>query len=131
MVNTIYKAALALGLAVGMSEGALADGSRPYVRIAELEIDPVQLAAYHSAVKEEILISVRDEPGVLSIYSVAEEGAPHRLHFFEIYADKDAYEKHIASPHFQRYATLTQQMIRSKRLLDTQVVELKAKPIEW
>lgn len=94
------------------------------VRVAEIEIDPVQLEAYLRAVKEEIYESVRVEPGVISIYSVAEKDHPNRLHFFEIYASDAAYRSHIVSPHFQKYAATTQSMIVSKRLIETQPVLL-------
>lgn len=97
------------------------------VRIARLVIDPAQLAAYQAAVKEEMAESVRLEPGVLAIYSVAEKDHPNRLHFFEIYADDAAYQSHIASPHFQKYLTTTKTMIVSKELLETEPVQLSAK----
>ncbi len=94
------------------------------VRIAQLVIDPAQLAAYHTAVKEEMTDSVRLEPGVLSIYSVAEKDHPNRLHFFEIYADEAAYRSHIASAHFQKYVKATQSMIMSRVLIETEPVQL-------
>ena len=98
------------------------------VRIAQLVIDPAQLAAYHAAVKEEMADSVRLEPGVLAIYSVAEKEHPNRLHFFEIYADEAAYRSHIASAHFQKYVTTTQPMILSRVLIETDPVQLSAQP---
>ncbi|MCD5996328.1 antibiotic biosynthesis monooxygenase [Pseudomonas sp. CDFA 602] len=94
------------------------------VRIAQLVIDPAQLAAYHAAVKEEMADSVRLEPGVLAIYSVAEKDHPNRLHFFEIYADEAAYRSHIASSHFQKYVKTTQSMIASRVLMETEPVQL-------
>lgn len=98
------------------------------VRIAQLVIDPAQLAAYHAAVKEEMADSVRLEPGVLAIYSVAEKDHPNRLHFFEIYADEAAYRSHIASAHFQKHVTTTQPMILSRVLIETDPVQLSAQP---
>lgn len=94
------------------------------VRIAQLEIDPAHLAAYQAAVKEEMAESVRLEPGVLAIYSVAEKDHPNRLHFFEIYASEAAYQRHIASAHFQKYFAIIQSMILSKTLLETTPVQL-------
>lgn len=94
------------------------------VRIAQLVIDPAQLAAYHAAVKEEMADSVRLEPGVLAIYSVAEKDHPNRLHFFEIYANEAAYRSHIASAHFQKYVKTTQSMIASRVLMETEPVQL-------
>ena len=39
----------------------------PLVRIAELEIDPLQLEAYKLALREEIETSIGVEPGVLAL----------------------------------------------------------------
>ena len=53
----------------------------PVVRMADLEIDPAQLDGFKAAVKEEMEISVRVEPGVLAIYAVAEKDNPAKLRF--------------------------------------------------
>ncbi len=101
--------------------------SVPFVRIAELEIDPTQLDSYTAAVKEEMETSVRVEPGVLAIYAVAEKDNPSKLRFFEMYADEAAYKAHIESAHFEKYATTTKAMIISRRLIDTVPIQLSAK----
>ena len=46
------------------------------VRLAELEIDPVQLENYKVALKEEIESSIRLEPGVLTLYAVSVKDNP-------------------------------------------------------
>lgn len=99
------------------------------VRIAQLVIDPAQLGAYQTAVKEEMAESVRLEPGVLAIYSVAEKEHPNRLHFFEIYANEAAYRSHIASAHFQKYVKTTQSMITSRVLIETDPVQLSTQAV--
>src|SRR4051794_13462562 len=99
-------------LALSLCGAAPAEEPRmPYVRIAELEIDPAQLEAYKAAVKKEIEASVCVEPGVLAIYAVAEKDNPSRLRFFEMYADEAAYRSHIESAHFRKYANATKAMI--------------------
>jgi quinol monooxygenase YgiN len=129
MNTKIAHAVGAAVLATSMSGAALAaPANAPLVRIAELDIDPAQVAAYQAAVKEEIEASVRVEPGVLAIYAVAEKDNPHRFRFFEIYADDAAYRRHIDSPHFREYAEATKSMIRSKNLIDTVPVMLGTKP---
>lgn len=87
-----------------------------HVRVAELEIAPDQLAHYKAAVSEEIADSIRLEPGVVAIYSMALQDRPNHLRFFEIYADEAAYLRHIASPHFKKYVETTQSMITSRKL---------------
>ena len=99
----------------------------PIVRIAELEIDPAQLENFKVAVKEEMAISVRQEPGVLAIYAVAEQDNPSRLRFFEMYADEAAYKAHIQSPHFRKYFETTKDMIIFRKLIETDPIQLSAK----
>jgi quinol monooxygenase YgiN len=122
ILGAAVMASFAFGHAVAKQEARV-----PVVRIAELEIDPAQLGAYTAAVKEEMETSVRVEPGVLAIYSVAEKEHPHRLRFFEIYADETAYRAHLASPHFQKYVVTTKAMIRARKLIETVPVQLSAK----
>jgi quinol monooxygenase YgiN len=115
-------------LLLSLSGSAVAEEPHvPFVRIAELEIDPAQLEGYKAAVKEEMETSVRVEPGVLAIYAVAEANYPTRLRFFEMYADEAAYRAHIASPHFRKYFETTKGMIASRRLIDTVPIQLSAK----
>jgi quinol monooxygenase YgiN len=123
-----FKITIAVLPLLSFSDTALPEEpGMPYVRIAELEIDPAQLDSYHVAVKEEIGTSVRTEPGVLAIYAVAEKDSPTRLRFFEMYADEAAYHAHIGSPHFRKYVAITKSMITSRKLIDTVPIQLSAK----
>jgi len=94
--------------------------------IAELEIDPAHLEAYKVALKEEIDTSIRVEPGVLTLYAVSIKDDPTRIRIFETYADMDAYNAHVQSPHFLKYKTGTQHMIRSLTLIETDPIALGA-----
>jgi quinol monooxygenase YgiN len=80
---------------------------RPYVQIAEIEIDPAQLEDYEAAVREQIETAVRVEPGVLVLYAVSEKDNPTRVRVFEIYRDTDAYRSHLESAHFKKYKAIT------------------------
>jgi quinol monooxygenase YgiN len=120
----ITGAILALSL-VGVAVAQERPGA--VVRIAELKIDPARLEEYKAIVKEEMAISVRDEPGVIAIYAVSEKEDASRLRFFEIYADEESYRSHIASPHFRKYFEATKDMIVDRRLIDTVPVQLSTK----
>jgi quinol monooxygenase YgiN len=104
-----------------------ADEVGPIVRIAELEIDPDQIAAYHALLSEEVEASVRIEPGVLFLYALSIKGSPDKVRVIEAYADRAAYEAHLTTPHFLKYKTLSAGMVRSLRLLETDPINLKAK----
>ena len=89
------------------------------VRLAKLEIDPAQLDAYKSALREEIEASIALEPGVLTLYAVSEKERPTHITILEIYADRAAYEKHIKSPHFLKYKKGTEKMVKALELVDS------------
>ncbi len=102
----------------------------PFVRVADIEVDPEQREAFISAVKEEMDEAVRLEPGVLAIYAVAEKDVPCRLRFFEVYADEAAFNAHLESPHFRKYRMTTEPMVRSRTLIETVPIQLSSK-VDW
>lgn len=89
------------------------------VRLAKLVIDSAQLESYKAALKEEIEASVRLEPGVLTLYAVAEKDNPTHITILEIYADTNAYKAHLQTPHFIKYKTGTKEMVKSLELVET------------
>lgn len=100
---------------------------RRIVRIAELEIDPAQLDVYRALLAEEIEASIRLEPGVLMLHAVALTEAPEHIRLLEVYADEAAYQAHLATPHFQKYKTLTASMVRALRLIPVTPIMMGAK----
>ncbi len=99
----------------------------PLVRLAELEIDSAQLESYKSALMEEIETSIRVEPGVLTLYAVAEKDNPAHIRIFEMYADENAYKAHLETPHFKKYKATTKDMVKSLKLVETTPILLGAK----
>lgn len=97
------------------------------VRIAELEIDPDQLDAYKAILAEQQEASVRLEPGVLMLHSVAIAESPTSVRLLEVYASRSAYEAHLKAPHFIKYKTSTEKMVKSLRLVDSTPIRLCAK----
>lgn len=97
------------------------------MRLAELEIDPAQLDNYKAALKQEIEASIRLEPGVLTLFAVSVKGSPAQIRIFETYADRAAYEAHLRTPHFTKYKSDTQHMVKSLTLVETDPILLGAK----
>jgi quinol monooxygenase YgiN len=125
------KQLLFLGVSVLASGlGGPAVGAEPqsqYVRIAELEIDPAQLENFKAAIKESVETAVRVEPGVLVLYAVSEKDNPARFRVFEIYTDAEAYRTHLETPHFRKFRATTENMVKSRKLLDAVPVAMGAK----
>ena len=88
------------------------------VRLAKLVIDSTQLENYNALLKEEIEASVRLEPGVLTLYAVAEKNNPTHITILEIYADTVAYKTHLLTPHFIKYKNGTKDMVKSLELVE-------------
>jgi 4-carboxymuconolactone decarboxylase len=89
------------------------------VRLAKLVIEPAQLDNYKAILKEEIEASVKLEPGVLTLYAVSEKENPNHITILEIYANKDAYQSHLKTPHFLKYKNATKDMVKSLELAET------------
>ncbi|HEY5967150.1 MAG TPA: putative quinol monooxygenase [Chitinophagaceae bacterium] len=89
------------------------------VRLAKLVIDSAQLESYNALLKEEIEASVRLEPGVLTLYAVAEKNNPTHITILEIYTDTVAYKLHLQTPHFIKYKDGTKDMVKSLELVET------------
>jgi quinol monooxygenase YgiN len=112
---------------VTLCTNTFAQGNNAVIRIAKLRIDSAQLESYKVALKEEIDAAVRVEPGVLTLYSVAEKENPSSITIFEIYANPDAYKAHLETPHFKKYKTATKTMVKSLELVDAVPIDLQAK----
>ncbi|MEO5603323.1 MAG: antibiotic biosynthesis monooxygenase [Cyclobacteriaceae bacterium] len=98
---------------------ATAQQSGQMVRLAKLVIDSTQLDAYSAILKEEMATSIRVEPGVLTLYAVSEKENPTHITILEIYANLEAYKKHIQTPHFIKYKNGTKNMVKSLELVET------------
>lgn len=128
MIRRLFLGLCASALAFSLCWTAIAQERQGMnVRVAELDIDAAQLDAYKAALREEIETSIRVEAGVLALYAVSEKDNPARIRIFEVYASDDAYRAHLETPHFLKYKTNTQHMVRSLTLVETEPVMLGAK----
>ena len=88
------------------------------VRLSKIEVYPQYLDEYMKYATEVGEISLRTEPGVLTMYAVGEKENPCKITILETYASREAYEMHIASKHFQKYKQGTLHMVKSLVLSD-------------
>ncbi len=88
------------------------------IRISEIEVYPEYFDEYLRFAQEVAETSVTKENGVVSIYPMMQVRNKYQIRILEIYKDKAAYDKHIASPHFQKYKQGTLHMVKSLDLVD-------------
>jgi len=89
------------------------------VRLAKIVVDQARLNEYNAYLKDEIESSMLLEPGVLTLYATFEKERPNRITILEIYANEEAYQSHIKTPHFLKYKQGTLDMVQELELIDS------------
>lgn len=101
------KTGVSLSLLLALSCSAVAQESQasvpPVFNIFELVIQQDKNNAYDSVAEKNITASVTSEPGTLAMYSAKKKMNPSVVYVFEIYADSDAYEKHLNSTSYKEF----------------------------
>ena len=115
-------------LTFSFSKKAMAQQKNQMVRLAKIQVNPSQLEKYNTALKEQMAIAIRIEPGVLAYYAVADKSDPSHITILEIYADSAAYKSHIEAPHFKKYKKTVQHMVKSLELIDVNLIGSAKKP---
>jgi quinol monooxygenase YgiN len=119
-----FTAAITSALMLTLSGTTYAEEPSPMmVRISEIEIAASQLDQYKAILAEEAQASVKLEPGVIAIFPMYEKESDTTFRILEIYADRLAYESHLKTAHFQKYKSMTVQMVKSLKLVDMQAID--------
>lgn len=98
------------------------------IRIAEIEIFPESLEEYKAILKVESAASIKLETGVVSILPMFQKESPTQIKILEIYANREAYELHLKTPHFLHYKTSTQKMVKSLKLIEMNALDMETLP---
>jgi len=101
---------------------------KPVVRMAELEINPGTIETYRALLTEEIEASIALEDGVLSLNAVSIRDHPNKIRILEVYANREAYEAHLQTPHFLKYKIETAGMVTALTLIDVDPIAMRSKP---
>lgn len=98
------------------------------IRLAKIEIDTTYIREYRAAIEEHTKAAIAAEPGVLSLYAMYDKNHPGQVTVLEIYANKDAYQAHLKTPHFLKYKNGTLHMVKSLRLIEVDPIAFGLKP---
>ncbi|RKE57206.1 putative quinol monooxygenase [Sphingobacterium detergens] len=108
-----------------MSNYAHSQQAEIMVRISEIEIHPEHLEKYKEILKVEAEASIRLEAGVIAIFPMFQKNEPTQVRILEMYKDKQAYQAHLKTEHFQKYKTGTLHMVKSLNLVDMEVLDME------
>ena len=122
-MNRIILSSLFLGICTLISFNSNAQLKNKMYRIAKIKVDVNQLEQYKVALKEQMNTAIKVEPGVLSYTVVADKKDLSLITIMEVYANLDAYQSHILTPHFKKYKDTVKDMVLSLELIDTELIE--------
>jgi quinol monooxygenase YgiN len=122
MMKRILLTTVFLSIFNFLSLTATAQVNTKMYRIAKIKVDANQLERYQVALKEQMNAAIQLEPGVLSYTVVADKKDASSITIFEVYANLEAYQSHIVTPHFKKYKETVKDMVLSLELIDTELV---------
>ena len=99
------------------------------VRMAEIEVHPQYLKEYLEAARSVGAESVKKETGVICIFPNQMTEDENKIRIVEIYRNKEAYEHHLTTDHFQTYKQGTLHMVKSLNLVDLSPLDKEAMPL--
>jgi quinol monooxygenase YgiN len=81
-----------------MTPSNLSSADEPYVAIFTIQVKPEHRDHFLQAITRAMADSAK-EPGVVSFAFLVDREDPNRFVAYDVYADKAAYEAHLAAPH--------------------------------
>ncbi|MCC6287982.1 MAG: antibiotic biosynthesis monooxygenase [Chitinophagaceae bacterium] len=97
------------------------------MRIAKIVVDSAQLENYTIALKEQMKTALKLEEGVLAYSAVQDKNNPTHITILETYASLAAYQKHTQAPHFKKYKSTVENMVKSLELTEVEPIAISAK----
>lgn len=128
MIKYTFQVFLIIGILTLIGVDSKAQHSNTMYRIAKIKVDSSQLEKYKAALQQQMNDAIKLEPGVLSYTAVADKKDPASITILEVYANPEAYQSHILTPHFKKYKETVKDMVLSLELIDTDLVIRAKKP---
>ncbi|MDE2363108.1 MAG: antibiotic biosynthesis monooxygenase [Hyphomicrobiales bacterium] len=87
-----------------------------FVVIAEFEAAEGRLDDFLATAADDARHSVADEKGCRQFDVVVDDAEPRSVIFYEVYDDRAAFDAHLATPHFARFAAAWPALAEEKRV---------------
>ena len=100
-------------------------------RLFKLERDMSQEQYYNEVGANNLTTSIEVEPGTLAMYATHDPDDPKTCYVFEVYADDDAYNTHVSSPHFKAFGEMAGKVLTGRAVyqLVPQLLVEKPEPL--
>ena len=84
------------------------------MRLVKVEVKKGNEEAFAHSVKKEITTSIASEPGMEIMMSGTNKENPNEWYFVEVYANDQAYDNHVQTPHYEEYIVETDGMVERR-----------------
>jgi len=81
-----------------------------------IKLKPGTADAFSALIHENAEAAVRDEPACQQFQVLTDENDPETFFFYEVYTDASGLENHRETPHYQKYAKGSEDMIAERAI---------------
>jgi autoinducer 2-degrading protein len=90
----------------------------PYIIVVDFEILPGAVDRFIELVTANARSSLKDEPGCRRFDVHRTLANPGRILLYEIYDDRNAFERHVTTSHFHQFDAAVERLVISKSVIE-------------
>ena len=114
-MNAMLKTTLSSAASVLMSV-AVVRADPLYINAVDIDVVPGQLENYLAAIKEVGAAAIKTEPGCSEFDVTVSQKDPNHLFIFEVYNNAAAFEAHLKSDHYKKYAAAAKDIVAKREV---------------
>jgi autoinducer 2-degrading protein len=115
MLKTMLWGAAIVSTSVLMSI-AVAHADPLYVNAVDIDVVPGKIEDYLAAIKEVGAASIKSEPGCSEFDITVSQKDPNHLFIFEVYENAAAFDAHLKSDHYKKYAAAAKEVVAKREV---------------
>jgi autoinducer 2-degrading protein len=114
-MNAMLKTTLWSAASVLMSV-AVAGADPLYINAVNIDVVPGQIENYLAAIKEVGAAAIKTEPGCSEFNITVSQKDPNHLFIFEVYDNAAAFDAHLKSDHYKKYAAAAKDIVAKREV---------------
>jgi (4S)-4-hydroxy-5-phosphonooxypentane-2,3-dione isomerase len=114
-MNAMLKTTLSSAASVLMSV-AVVRADQLYINAVDIDVVPGQLENYLVAIKEVGAAAIKTEPGCSEFDVTVSQKDPNHLFIFEVYENAAAFDAHLKSDHYKKYAATAKDVVAKREV---------------
>jgi (4S)-4-hydroxy-5-phosphonooxypentane-2,3-dione isomerase len=115
MLKTMLWRAAIFSSSVLMSVAA-ARADPLYINAVDIDVVPGQIENYLAAIEEVGAAAIKTEPGCSEFDITISQKDPNRLFIFEVYDNAAAFDAHLKSDHYKKYAAAVKDIVAKREV---------------